>query len=129
MTLFNKLGPITRRATRFYSTTVETCNNGLVQPLNNNPIGYLTLPALVKYDTALKLQSSLVARRHQITQGTLKTDVPADIICLLQHPPTFTAGRRIRGKTEMEEEARLRKLGADYHEVNAFFLLFKGKYG
>jgi lipoate-protein ligase B len=101
---------------RLYSTTV--CNNGLVQPLNNNPIGYLTLPGLVKYDAGLKLQKALVARRHQITRGTLKTDIPADIICFLEHPPTFTAGRRIRGKTDLDEEARLKELGADYFEVN-----------
>ncbi|KAI9489230.1 hypothetical protein BDB00DRAFT_771009 [Zychaea mexicana] len=42
---------------------------------------------------------------------------PADIIVFLQHPPTYTAGRRIRGKTELEEEQRLRRLGADYFET------------
>ncbi|CAO3655565.1 unnamed protein product [Mucor hiemalis] len=100
---------------RLYSTT--TCHNGLVKPLNDNPVGYLVLPELIKYDMGLQLQSKLVARRHKITQGILKTDVPADIVCFLEHPPTFTAGRRIRGKTEMEEEARLKSLGADYFET------------
>ncbi|GAA5797189.1 lipoyl transferase-like protein [Helicostylum pulchrum] len=98
---------------RFYSS----CSNGVLKPLNQRPIGYLSLPGLIKYDTALALQSALVARRHQITQGTLTTSTPADIICFLQHPPTFTAGRRIRGKTELEEEERLRKLGAEYFET------------
>lgn len=104
---------------RLYSSS--SCNNGLVKPLNDNPVGYLVLPDLIKYDAGLKLQSALVARRHKITQGTLKTDVPADIVCFLEHPPTFTAGRRIRGKTEMEEEARLKSLGADYFEVRALY--------
>ncbi|KAI9357850.1 hypothetical protein BD770DRAFT_388495 [Pilaira anomala] len=99
---------------RLYST----CSNGVLKPLNQNPIGYLSLPGLVKYDKALQLQSALVARRHHITQGLLTTTTaPADIICFLEHTPTFTAGRRIRGKTEIEEEARLRKLGADYFET------------
>lgn len=98
---------------RFYSS----CSNGLLKPLNQNPIGYLSLPGLIKYDKALLLQSKLVSRRHQITQGTLTTNIPADIICFLQHPPTFTAGRRIRGKTEIEEENRLKQLGADYYET------------
>lgn len=87
------------------------------KPLNTRPIGYLCLP-LVKYDKALELQAHLVARRHQITQGTLLTDAPADIVCLLEHPPTFTAGRRIRDKkTEKEQEDRLKQLGADYFET------------
>ncbi|RCH89652.1 hypothetical protein CU098_006852 [Rhizopus stolonifer] len=104
--------PFTAR--HFYSTIACQLKK---KPLNSQPIGYLTLPGLVKYETALKLQSYLVARRHQITQGQLVTNQPADIICFLEHPPTFTAGRRIRGKTEMDEEERLRSLGADYFET------------
>lgn len=94
-----------------------SCQGTLVKPINDKPIGYLTLPGLVKYDAALELQSYLVSRRHKITQNTLETSEPADMICFLQHPPTFTAGRRIRGKTEQEEEERLKKLGADYYET------------
>lgn len=93
------------------------CQGTLVKPINDKPIGYLTLPGLVKYDAALELQSYLVSRRHKITQNTLETSEPADMICFLEHPPTFTAGRRIRGKTEQEEEERLKKLGADYYET------------
>lgn len=95
----------------------STCQGSLVKPLNSNPIGYLILPGLVKYETALQLQSHLVSRRHQITQKTLETSEPADLICFLEHPPTFTAGRRLRGKSELEEEQRLRHLGADYYET------------
>ncbi|KAK4515149.1 valine--tRNA ligase [Mucor velutinosus] len=94
-----------------------SCQGTLMKPINDKPIGYLTLPGLVKYDAALELQSYLVSRRHKITQNTLETSEPADMICLLEHPPTFTAGRRIRGKTEQEEEERLKKLGADYYET------------
>ncbi|KAI8990801.1 hypothetical protein BDF20DRAFT_792668, partial [Mycotypha africana] len=68
----------------------------------------------VKYNTGLRLQSYLVSRRHQITQQLLKDELPSDVICFLEHPPTYTAGRRIRGKTEIEEEERLKQLGADY---------------
>ncbi|KAL0143760.1 lipoyltransferase 2, mitochondrial-like protein [Mucor lusitanicus] len=109
-----------------YSTTTTaaaaavagaSCQGTLVKPINDKPIGYLTLPGLVKYDAALELQSYLVSRRHKITQNTLETSEPADMICFLEHPPTFTAGRRIRGKTEQEEEERLKKLGADYYET------------
>ncbi|EPB83659.1 lipoyl(octanoyl) transferase [Mucor circinelloides 1006PhL] len=102
-----------------YSTAAvgASCQGTLVKPINDKPIGYLTLPGLVKYDAALELQSYLVSRRHKITQNTLETSEPADMICFLQHPPTFTAGRRIRGKTEQEEEERLKKLGADYYET------------
>ncbi|GAN08971.1 lipoyltransferase 2, mitochondrial-like [Mucor ambiguus] len=109
-----------------YSTATTTaaaalvgasCQGTLVKPINDKPIGYLTLPGLVKYDAALELQSYLVSRRHKITQNTLETSEPADMICFLEHPPTFTAGRRIRGKTEQEEEERLKKLGADYYET------------
>lgn len=99
------------------TTTTSSCQGSLVKPLNDKPIGSLILPGLVKYDTALELQSYLVSRRHRITQKTLDTSEPADIICFLEHSPTFTAGRRIRGKTELEEENRLKKLGADYYET------------
>ncbi|KAG2193332.1 hypothetical protein INT47_012479 [Mucor saturninus] len=80
---------------------------------NGRPMGYLKLPVL-KYKVASQLQAHLVARRHGITQGTWKTDAPSDILCLLQHPPTFTAGRRIRDHQDSE---RLKALGADYFET------------
>lgn len=83
---------------------------------NKRPVGFLHLPIL-KYNVALALQTHLVSRRHQITQGLLNTDAPADIVCLLQHPPTFTAGRRIRGQTDPQEAKRLNQLGADYVET------------
>ncbi|KAI9101940.1 hypothetical protein DFS34DRAFT_567297, partial [Phlyctochytrium arcticum] len=39
-----------------------------------------------------------------------------DIVLLLQHPPTYTAGRRLKGSDASEGE-RLRKLGAGYFET------------
>ncbi|KAI8370817.1 mitochondrial putative lipoyltransferase 2 [Choanephora cucurbitarum] len=105
---------LSRSLCRTYSTVA--CEATTKKPLNTKPIGYLTLPGLVKYENALKLQSYLVSRRHRITQGQEITDKPADIICFLEHKPTYTAGRRIRG-TEIEEERRLRSLGADYFET------------
>ncbi|KAI7899825.1 uncharacterized protein BX663DRAFT_175317 [Cokeromyces recurvatus] len=98
---------------RFYSTCQQL---PIAKPLNQEPIGYLVLPGLVKYDEALKLQSYLVSRRHKITQKKLKTKVPADLICFLEHTPTYTAGRRIRD-SKQEEIERLKSLGADYYET------------
>ncbi|KAG1525379.1 hypothetical protein G6F52_003374 [Rhizopus delemar] len=69
------------------------------KPINQPTIGYLKIPKLLEYDKGLKLQSYLVARRHRINQQDLKVKAP-NVICLLEHTPTFTAGRRIRGKTE-----------------------------
>ncbi|KAI7871793.1 hypothetical protein BDF14DRAFT_1950308 [Spinellus fusiger] len=42
---------------------------------------------------------------------------PKDIVCFLEHPPTYTSGRRMRNTTTEEEESRLRSLGADYYET------------
>ncbi len=42
----------------------------------------------------------------------------ADIVLMLQHPPTYTAGRRLRGTASGEEAKRLHQLGADYFEVH-----------
>lgn len=94
----------------------STCSNVYSKPVDNRPIGYLKLPGLVPYEKGLQLQSYLVARRHRINQENANVPV-ADVICLLEHTPTFTAGRRMRGKTDIEEEKRLRALGADYFEV------------
>ncbi|CEG81558.1 Putative Octanoyltransferase [Rhizopus microsporus] len=94
----------------------STCSSVYSKPVDNRPIGYLKLPGLVPYEKGLQLQSYLVARRHRINQENANVPV-ADIICLLEHTPTFTAGRRMRGKTDIEEEKRLRALGADYFET------------
>ncbi|KAG0193235.1 hypothetical protein DFQ28_006016 [Apophysomyces sp. BC1034] len=71
----------------------------------------------VPYDVGLKLQSFLVERRHALRNQKQVSQDPHDLICFLQHKPTYTAGRRIRGKTELEEEQRLRALGAEYFET------------
>lgn len=79
----------------------------------DRPIGYISLiHEHVPYDVGLTLQTHLVERRRRYEND----GDPPDIIVFLQHTPTYTAGRRIRNNEE--EEARLRKLGADYFEVN-----------
>ncbi|KAI9267403.1 hypothetical protein BY458DRAFT_511668 [Sporodiniella umbellata] len=95
---------------RYYSS----CS--IAKPIDSQPIGYLKIPKLLKYDKGLKLQSYLVSRRHRLTHESDKTNI-RNIICFLEHTPTFTAGRRIRGKTEIKEEERLKSLGADYYET------------
>ncbi|KAJ3176836.1 putative lipoyltransferase 2, mitochondrial [Geranomyces variabilis] len=62
----------------------------------------------VPYTAALALQDHLVTLR---TQQRLP-----NILLLLQHPPTFTAGRRVRG-TDDTEGVRLRATGAEYYET------------
>lgn len=109
--------PFLLSATAKRYSSSSSCTLDLVEPLNKDPIGYVRLPGYTKYDTALELQSYLVARRHRITQKSIVSQLPADIIVFLEHPPTYTAGRRIRGKTEDTEEQRLKSLGADYHET------------
>ncbi|KAI8997536.1 hypothetical protein BDB01DRAFT_693451, partial [Pilobolus umbonatus] len=83
------------------------------------PIGYLTFPHLITYEEGLRLQSYLVNRRHHINQQLKEGEDCSirDIICFLQHPPTYTAGRRIRGKSNEDEKKRLMGLGADYYET------------
>ncbi|TPX35488.1 lipoyl(octanoyl) transferase [Synchytrium microbalum] len=66
----------------------------------------------IPYTRALALQSALV-------QARIRRDSPlrdSNMLLLLQHPPTYTAGRRIKG-TAHTEGRRLRDLGADYYEV------------
>ena len=100
--------------------TTASCPASSATPLQpDRPIGYVSLvDQQVAYDKGLDIQTFLVNRRHQLNrQGENNTGDPEDIIVFLQHPPTYTAGRRIRGKTELEQEQRLRRLGADYFEV------------
>lgn len=78
------------------------------------------LPGLVDYRCALDLQTRIVARKADMASATTGASATAgawpDVLLLLQHPPTYTAGRRIRG-ADATEGARLRRLGAAYLEV------------
>ncbi|KAG9290616.1 hypothetical protein G9A89_011579 [Geosiphon pyriformis] len=77
------------------------------------------------YATALRLQENLVTRRLTARQllktgcSTVEAErykriASTDVLLLLQHPPTYTNGRRDRGKTAKAiEEARLRDMGAE----------------
>ncbi|CAG8816759.1 7910_t:CDS:2, partial [Racocetra persica] len=59
---------------------------------------------------ALELQKLLVRRR-------IENKNSSDLLLLLQHPPTYTTGRRNVGKTMNEEATYLKKLGAQYFET------------
>ncbi|KAJ3042021.1 putative lipoyltransferase 2, mitochondrial [Rhizophlyctis rosea] len=76
------------------------------------PIAYKYLGSSIPYLRGLELQELLVTRRAASEAPTAHVNV----LLLLQHPPTYTAGRRVRG-TEDTEGARLRGLGAEYYEV------------
>lgn len=81
-------------------------------------LSYLSL-GTVPYGKALALQHHLVKRRHDLNNAAQNPAEPTirDLLLLVEHPPTFTAGRRIKGKSELEEEARLKQLGAEYYET------------
>jgi lipoate-protein ligase B len=70
-------------------------------------IFYKYIP-LLSFESSLALQHSLVQSVQQKTLG--------NIILLTQHPPTFTAGRRL--KNSLVDEKRFRSLGADYFQIN-----------
>ncbi|ORY94219.1 hypothetical protein BCR43DRAFT_496066 [Syncephalastrum racemosum] len=94
----NFLRPLSRHARQYTTCTQST---------GGPPIQYISLvDRLVKYDDGLRLQQDLIDQRRRGGPNT---------IVFLQHTPTFTAGRRIRG--EDDEAARLRALGADYYET------------
>ena len=73
-------------------------------------MGVRYIPGYIPYDKALKIQYYLVQRLSLSEKGF-------HVLLLLQHPPTYTAGRRIKGTIRTEGD-RLKKLGADYFEVN-----------
>ncbi|KAF0463394.1 putative Lipoate-protein ligase [Gigaspora margarita] len=87
----------------FFSTFRNTLT-GI--PTSILPYVYLSQ---ISYEKALNLQKLLVRRRFENKNSS-------DLLLLLQHPPTFTTGRRDIGKT-MNDEAYLRKLGAEYFET------------
>ncbi|CAG8655512.1 11871_t:CDS:2 [Acaulospora morrowiae] len=66
----------------------------------------------VPYAKALNLQKVLVQRRLDKNDSSLP-----NLLLLLQHPPTYTTGRRDRNKNIEAEEARLKKLGAEYFKT------------
>ncbi|KAI9017186.1 hypothetical protein BC832DRAFT_527426 [Gaertneriomyces semiglobifer] len=95
--------------------TFSSCTAGL-PPTNvqRTPLAYKYLDT-IPYAKALALQNAIVASRTA-TNGEQDEFPDLDILLLLQHPPTYTAGRRIVG-TDATEGERLRKLGADYFET------------
>lgn len=84
----------------------------------NGTLPYLKL-GTVPYGKALALQRHLVQRRHELNNDTTSSTDSSirDILLLVEHPPTFTAGRRFKGRSELEEETRLKQLGAEYFET------------
>ncbi|KAJ3046378.1 putative lipoyltransferase 2, mitochondrial [Rhizophlyctis rosea] len=81
-----------------------------MSPMSRPPIAYKYIGSSVPYLKALSLQD------HLVTRAATASSNPINILLLLQHPPTYTAGRRIKG-TEDTEGRKLRALGAEYHEV------------
>ncbi|KAJ3344057.1 Anaphase-promoting complex subunit 1 [Gonapodya sp. JEL0774] len=106
------------------------------------PVAFKYIPR-IPYATGLRLQEALVKRRttmmqdaekmatsgqadlhllhHELrlqTHSATSSQLPIDIILLVQHDPVYTGGRRIRGSSSSSEGQRLRELtGADYHET------------
>ncbi|KAI8823673.1 uncharacterized protein EV422DRAFT_493905 [Fimicolochytrium jonesii] len=81
--------------------------------LPSRTIAYKHIRSPVPYALGLQLQDELVAYHSRaLADGKQRHNV----LLLLEHPPTYTAGRRVRG-TEVDERRRLGALGADYHET------------
>ncbi|CAB4373452.1 uncharacterized protein OCT59_027018 [Rhizophagus irregularis] len=62
----------------------------------------------ITYIKALNLQNYLVKNRIENKLG--------NVLLLVQHPPTYTTGRREKEKSE-NERIRLKKFGAEYYET------------
>jgi lipoate-protein ligase B len=70
---------------------------------------YKIIPNFVKYKNGLAVQKCLVELKQMAN-----TDKSKDIMLLLEHYPTYTAGRRV---SDHSNAARLVSLGADYFPV------------
>ena len=66
---------------------------------------------------ALNLQQFLV-------KSIISNELENDVLLLVQHPPTYTTGRKDKGKRKYER-LRLQEFGAEYHEVN-YRLIWRG---
>ncbi|CAG8500998.1 1578_t:CDS:2 [Paraglomus brasilianum] len=88
--------------------------------MNSLILPYIYL-SKIQYGQALRLQNHLVQARfkpHDAIKKSLNRNEysTTDLLILLQHPHTYTTGRRDKGRTSKDEE-RLRGLGADYYET------------
>src|SRR6266480_5503265 len=92
----------------------STCTFPIIHSNSFLPYIYLNQ---ITYIKALNLQQYLVKNKIEN-----KLD---NVLLLVQHPPTYTTGRRDKGKGE-RERLRLQEFGAEFHEVNIvkFFYLF-----
>ncbi len=80
---------------------------------------------IVEYAKALEIQQKLVQRLITRT----KENKPVEhTLMLLQHPPTYTVGRRTKDSLNTEG-TRLQALGAHYFEVESLFLIFISSLG
>ena len=71
------------------------------------------LAGLTEYRTALCLQQKYNARQSTEPSSS------SDLLLFLQHPPTYTAGRRLRDPNLIASETkRLSALGASFHAVH-----------
>jgi len=75
----------------------------------------------VQFRNYLPYAKGLLVQK-ELTKST-SSNSHLNVVLLLQHPPTYTAGRRTKGTIDTEG-VRLRNLGADYFEVNFFFFCF-----
>ncbi|KAJ1979484.1 hypothetical protein H4R35_001500 [Dimargaris xerosporica] len=85
---------------------------------------------LVPYGTALRLQQLLVERRIQqefpppltrfrppSTNSPLRSSPVPNVLLLLQHPPTYTLGRRDFKQDRIMEREKLEQLGAAFFQT------------
>eukprot|EP00842_Homolaphlyctis_polyrhiza_P006325 jgi/Hompol1/6694/HPOL_000414-RA len=79
-------------------------------------VGLKLLGSGVPYAKALQVQNHVVKLQTSAATDSSPLSELDGVLLLLQHPPTFTGGRRVRD-TDLTEGKRLRALGADYFET------------
>lgn len=80
-------------------------------------INFTLLGSNVSYETAFGVQLKLQKRILE----SLKTDSKTiNHLLLVQHPPTFTTGMRIKEDNNSDEAKRLKALGAEYFQASEY---------
>ncbi|KAI9296223.1 lipoyltransferase [Neoconidiobolus thromboides FSU 785] len=88
----------------------------LANTLNIAPIYYKKFDKLINYSLGLKLQERLYQlRKNSIkNQDSTLPSLNNNLLLLLEHPPTFTEGKRQKNN-DIDVENKVKSLGADYY--------------
>ncbi len=81
-----------------------------VEPVEPGGSVQVVRTGLIEYQDAWDLQRALVAARRQCTAP--------DLLLLVEHPPTYTIGRRGSRRNLLIDDAMLAAVGATCHEID-----------